>query len=77
MPVMHEGEAPEPGLKSCGVSWQKTVLIPCGDESVLEVLQVQLPSKKPVAASGYVNGLQSRGGKLFVRGGQEGAAPSA
>lgn len=66
MPKMHEGETPLPGLSSCGLSWQKSLLVPCGD-GVLEVLQVQAPGKKAMAASAFANGLGARDGRLFVR----------
>lgn len=41
VPGRHEGAAPSPGLLPCGISSQKTVLIPCGEGTVLEVLQVR------------------------------------
>lgn len=48
-----------------GITFKKDALVvPCGECTALEVLEVQLPGKKAVSAAAFWNGL--RGKKLKV-----------
>jgi len=42
-----------------------TVSVACGDAVALDLLEVQLPGKKPVSGSDFVNGMRIQGGECF------------
>lgn len=51
------------GLKIGELSFtQNTISVCCGDEQILEILELQLPGKKAVSAKDFQNGIK---GKLF------------
>jgi hypothetical protein len=83
-------QLPSGALDGGAIAWggpKGGVLVPCGDGSVLEVLRLQPPTKKPQVARDFKNGLGQRQLRVHAppaaaRGGEQqwmadGAAPAA
>jgi methionyl-tRNA formyltransferase len=60
-----ETSAAPPGTLVVGVGAQRYLAVACGDGSLLEVLEVQLPNRKPQTGLDVVNGFRISSGEIL------------
>jgi methionyl-tRNA formyltransferase len=60
------GEVPEECRPGTVVVGQRSLGVACGDGVLLEILEIQLPNKKPQSGSDFINGLRPAPGERFV-----------
>jgi methionyl-tRNA formyltransferase len=61
-----DGAAPEGSEPGTIVLGQRSLGVVCGDGALLEVLEIQLPNKKPQSGQDFINGLRVVAGERFV-----------
>jgi len=55
------------GGSALAVVGKGRLLVPCADGSVLEILELQAPGKKPMAAKAFINGLRGKSVRWIPR----------
>jgi methionyl-tRNA formyltransferase len=61
-----DGQAPEGRAPGTIVLGQRSLGAACGDGVLLEILEIQLPNKKPQSGADFINGLRPAAGERFV-----------